>query len=707
MKNKKNKKKDKRAEEEAAVQAAKANAEAKGSASSSDYRYATGTLFSEPRAMDVKIGNFSMTAYGRTLIKDTQIEFTIGRRYGLIGANGCGKTTFLRCMANREVPIPNHIDIYHLEEEAEKTNMTAMEYVIKEAKAEYKRLEDFADEVLEEDGPESELLQDIYERLDDMDPETFESRASVLLYGLGFLARDFSKKTKDMSGGWRMRVSLAKALFVKPTLLLLDEPTNHLDLEACVWLENYLATYPRCLVVVSHSQDFLNGVCTHVIDITPQMTLKNYTGNYDMYIQTKRELETHQMKIWRKEQDDIKHLKSFIASCGTFSNLVRQAKSKQKILDKMYARGLTPKVVPGPSYNFKFAACQSLPPPILAFQDMAFTYSGDMKDALYDGVNLGVDMDSRIAIVGPNGAGKSTLLKLMLGELTPTRGLVRPHTHVSFGRYHQHSAEVLDDSMTPLDFMDTTFADLNWDDRKWRQQVGRFGISGRYQTAPIGVLSDGLKSRLVFSMIATRNPNLLLLDEPTNHLDMECIDALAEAINAFSGGMVVVSHDFRLLEQVAQTIWVVDHKQITVWKGDIRSYKQSLIHGFKTKEIYGGKPGKEFKMPVPEEKKAPTLAEKMQKLSVNQPTLTVAFTPKEPEPEPEPVAGFDGVYVNPKGPDRKIARNTVTFSDGSTSKVTIADGVLTMKFQGTTCTATMNDDGSVLTWSDGDKWNRK
>jgi ATP-binding cassette subfamily F protein 2 len=313
--------------------------------------------------------------------------------------------------------------------------------------------------------------------------------------------------------------------------------------------------------------------------ITPELTLKNYSGNYDQYITTKREQEVNQMKLYRKEQDDIKHLKQFIASCGTFTNAVRQAKSKQKILDKMYARGLTPKVTVGHSYNFRFAACDPLPPPILQFQHMAFSYSGDIKDALYRDVNLGVDMDSRVAIVGPNGAGKSTLLKLMLQELRPIEGFMRPHTHVKFGRYHQHSNDVLNDRMTPLEFMEHTFREKQWDDRQWRQQVGRFGISGRYQTSPIGVLSDGLKSRLVFSMIATNNPNLLLLDEPTNHLDMECIDALADAINHFQGGVVLVSHDFRLLEQVAEQIWVVDNKQITVWGGDIRSYKAHLVSG--------------------------------------------------------------------------------------------------------------------------------
>lgn len=545
-----------------------------------EYRSATGVLYSQPTALDVKIGGFTLTGYGRELIKDTAIEFTIGRRYGLIGANGSGKSTFLRCMAAREVPIPDFIDIFLLEHEAAPSDDTALEAVVKGVRKEMARLEKLAEEIMDtEGGAESELLEDVYARLEAFDPNTIDSRASILLKGLGFSNVDMKKRTRDMSGGWRMRCSLAQALFIKPTLLLLDEPTNHLDLEACVWLENYLSTYPRCLVVVSHSEDLLNGVCTHTMTITPELTLKNYTGNYAQYVITKQENEVNQMRAYKKEQEDIKHLKTFIASCGTFSNLVRQAKSKQKILDKMYAAGLTPKVAAGPSYNFRFAECGELPSPIIQFQKMAFGYAGTEESLLYKDIDLGVAMDSRIVIVGPNGAGKSTLLKLMCGELYPTRGGVRPHTHLSIGRYHQHSNDVLDTALTPLEFMDRKFPEKKWDEKQWRQQVGRFGITGRYQQSPIGVLSDGLKSRLVFSMIATNNPNLLLLDEPTNHLDMECIDALADAINHFSGGIVLVSHDFRLLEKVAKEIWVCDNKKVSSWPGDIRSYKASLVRG--------------------------------------------------------------------------------------------------------------------------------
>lgn len=548
---------------------------------SQSYRSATGILESRPLERDVKIGGFALSAYGKVLIQDTMIELTIGRRYGLIGENGCGKSTFLKCLAEREVPIPDHIDLHYLAEEAEPSNVTAIDYLLNHARKELARLESQVEELLDED-PECGLLEDLYQKIEDLDPNTFEQRASKLLHGLGFTAVDMHKETKDMSGGWRMRVSLGLCLFIRPMLLLLDEPTNHLDLEACVWLETYLSTYPYCLVVVSHSQDFLNGVCTNIIDITPMKTLVGYTGNYDQYVKTKRENEVNQMKRYKKEQDDIKHLKQFISSCGTYSNLVKQAKSKQKILDKMEAAGLTEKVQPPPQFSFDFSECEKLQPPILTFKDVAFSYSGKKKDYLYANLNIGCDQDSRIALVGPNGAGKSTLLKLMCGELSATEGRVRRHLHLNIGRYHQHSTDQLDKSMTVLDFMINYFSGrIKMEEEDWRKHIGRYGITGRDQKTKIGLLSDGIKSRIVFAMLAGDRPNFLLLDEPTNHLDMHCIDALADAINHFDGGLVLVSHDFRLIDQVAKEIWVCDNKTVSKWPKDIRRYKKSLIKKMK------------------------------------------------------------------------------------------------------------------------------
>jgi len=543
------------------------------------YRSVTGVLTSRKLARDIKFGSFSLISWGTELIMDTDLELTVGRRYGLLGRNGSGKSEFLKCIANREVPIPDWVDLFLLSEEAKPEARTAMEVVVGKAESEVKRLEKLAETMLEEEGPDSPTLQDIYDRIESLDPATFKQRAGRILKGLGFDDKMLAKGTKDMSGGWRMRVSLAEALFIKPTLMLLDEPTNHLDLESCVWLEQYLATecLNQCLVIVSHSQDFLNGVCTTICHITPKKTLKYYGGNYDMFIQTKRENEVNQMKQYEKQQADIKKIKQFISSAGTYSNLVKQAKSKQKILDKMKADGLIEKPEVDRPLTFFFPECERLPSPVLALNNVGFAYSGDMKDALYRGVNCGVDMDSCTALVGPNGAGKSTLLKLFCGDLSPTEGEIKRHLHLRFGRYHQHSVEQLDTTKNPLEFVSSKFPDEKLEEQGWRAHLGRYGISGKLQKTKIGKLSDGQRTRIVFSMLALQKPNMIILDEPTNHLDMESIDSLAFAINKFNGGVFLVSHDFRLIDQVAKEIWICDNKTITTWKGTIQSYKAMLV----------------------------------------------------------------------------------------------------------------------------------
>ncbi|WIA10679.1 hypothetical protein OEZ85_010859 [Tetradesmus obliquus] len=541
-------------------------------------RTVTGVLSSRPTARDIKIDGFSLGICGNELIQDCSIELTIGRRYGLIGQNGCGKSSFLQALASREVPIPDHLDIYHLHQEAEPSDRTALEAVIDHIREEMERLHAQEEAIMSEHGPSDERLEAIYDRLDELDPNTFESRAAELLHGLGFSRVMMERKTKDMSGGWRMRVALARALFAAPTLLLLDEPTNHLDLEACVWLEEYLKTYNKCLVLVSHSQDFLNGVCTHIIWLT-QRKLTYYTGNYDTFMKTVAENEVVQMKKYQKEQEDIKHIKEFIASCGTYANLVKQAKSKQKILDKMVEAGLTQPVQRERTFEFQFPDCDKLPPPVLPFQNVSFSYSGNAEGMLYKDLEFGIDCDSRIALVGPNGAGKSTLLKLMLGDLQPTKGTVTRHMHLSIGRYHQHSTDALDNSMTPLEFFAFTYPNTPTFKREtdeWRAFLGRYGITGRLQTSKIGMLSEGQKSRLIFAMMCMKNHNMMLLDEPTNHLDIEAIDSLAEAIKGFKGGMVLVSHDFRLIDQVAKDIWVCEKQTVKPWKGTIREYKAHL-----------------------------------------------------------------------------------------------------------------------------------
>ncbi|OKL57680.1 ABC transporter ATP-binding protein ARB1 [Talaromyces atroroseus] len=538
-------------------------------------RVTTGVLASMASSRDVKITSASLVFHGKVLFNDSTLELNYARRYGLLGENGCGKSTLLKAIDKREFPIPEHIDIYLLNEGAPPSELGALEWVVKEAENELERMEKLAEDILEKDGPESPVLEDLYERMETMDPSTFHTRASLILTGLGFNSTTIHKKTKDMSGGWRMRVALAKALFVKPSLLLLDDPTAHLDLEACVWLEEYLKKWERTLVLVSHSMDFLNGVCTNMIDMRMKQLLY-YGGNYDSYHKTRSEQETNQMKAYTKQQEEIAHIKKFIASAGTYANLVRQAKSRQKILDKMEADGFIQPVIPDKVFSFRFADVEKLPPPVLSFDDVTFSYSGKPDDTLYENLDFGVDMDSRTALVGPNGVGKSTLLRIMTGKLSPNSGRVTRHTHLKMGLYSQHSAEQLDLTKSALDFVRDKFSTKSQDYQYWRQQLGRYGLTGESQTALMGTLSEGQKSRIVFALLAIEAPNMLLLDEPTNGLDIPTIDSLAEAINAFSGGVVVVSHDFRLLDKIAKDIMVCEHKTVRRWDGSIGEYKNYL-----------------------------------------------------------------------------------------------------------------------------------
>ncbi|XP_078572038.1 ATP-binding cassette sub-family F member 2-like [Branchiostoma floridae x Branchiostoma japonicum] len=537
-------------------------------------RSCTGVLSSHPMGRDIKFESFTLTFHGHELFHDTKVELNTGRRYGLVGLNGCGKSMLLSALGNREVDIPSHIDIFHLTREMPTSDKTALQCVM-EVDAERVRLETEMEHLHGKADEESaERLLDIYERLEELDADKAEMRAAAILHGLGFSHKMTQTKVKDFSGGWRMRIALARALFVKPSLLMLDEPTNHLDLDACVWLEEELKNYKRILVLVSHSQDFLNGVCTNIIHVN-NCKLHYYGGNYDVYVRTRLEQLENQAKRYKWEQDQIKHMKSYIARFGHGSaKLARQAQSKEKTLKKMVDGGLTEKVVLDQTLTFYFPECGKVPPPVMQVQDVSFRYADDLP-WIYRNLEFGVDLDSRIALVGPNGAGKSTLMKLLDGELVPTDGLIRRNSHLRIGRFHQHLQEKLDLNQSAVEFLMASYPEVK-EIEEMRSIVGKYGLTGRQQMCPLKNLSDGQRARVIFAWLAWRAPHLLLLDEPTNHLDLETIDALADAINAFEGGLVLISHDFRLINQVAEEIWVCEHGTVRKWKGDILSYKLDL-----------------------------------------------------------------------------------------------------------------------------------
>ena len=390
--------------------------------------FATNRKGVDSRSRDINVQNFTLQHMGMVMLDETELVFNHGNRYGLIGRNGSGKSTLLKVIGARAIPVPSNIDLFLLDQEVPPSDtVTAIEAVMS-VDEERLRLEQQAedlnnylsilsDKMANEDNDNAdadesgktleeqqedimEALTSVYERLDALDADTAEVRARLILKGLGFTHEMQGKLAKDFSGGWRMRVALARALFISPAFLVLDEPTAHLDMESVIWLEDRLSKYTGILLLVSHSQDFMNQVCTHTIHLTNKRKLQYYDGNYDQFVKTKSEKEENQMKQYKWEQDQIKSMKEYVARFGhgTAKN-AKQAQSKEKVLEKMIRGGLTDKPDEEKPLNFRFADPGKLVPPVLAFHDVSFGYPGCQP--LYTSVNLGVDLDSRIALVGP------------------------------------------------------------------------------------------------------------------------------------------------------------------------------------------------------------------------------------------------------------------------------------------------------------------
>jgi ATP-binding cassette subfamily F protein 2 len=524
---------------------------------------------------DVIVTDLDIAFHGVQLLEGAQLELFPKHRYGLVGPNGCGKSTLLRALGCGEIGFPPCLDYFHVKEEIEASHtMTALEAVLSLCAAESARLEKQLESLASAEDADA-LMEQIYERLDELDPATAEVRASKILFGLGFTDDMQARVTSSFSGGWRMRIALAQALFQGPTLLLLDEPTNHLDIEAVVWLEGYLAKFNKILLMVSHSQDFMNVVCTDIIHLQ-QKKLVYYDGNYDQYVATRENLETNQMKRFETEQKQIDHMKDYIRRFEHANEKrSRQAQSKMKVLEKLERGGLVEEVEQDANINFHFQCGGALPPPIIQFTDVGFNYPNCPK--LYRGLNLGVTSDSRICLVGPNGAGKTTLTKMMIRELDATEGTVAMSPYCKIARFHQHFVDLIDMELSPLAWFQSEFP-LVKDPTPLRSALGRFGISGLLQGVPMKTLSDGQKSRVVLAWMSNRAPHLMILDEPTNHLDIESIDALAEGINDFEGAVIVVSHDLRLIAQIAKEIWICEKGKVQRFNGDIADYKKYVQH---------------------------------------------------------------------------------------------------------------------------------
>ncbi|XP_052221586.1 ATP-binding cassette sub-family F member 1-like isoform X2 [Dreissena polymorpha] len=532
--------------------------------------------------LDIKVENFSISARGKELFVNANLYITAGRRYGLVGPNGHGKTTLLKHIAARALNIPANIDVLYCEQEVVAEDMPSLEVVLK---ADVKRtalLEEEKRLVAESEAgntKNTERLNQVYEDLRAIGADSAESKARRILSGLGFTVGMMDRPTKSLSGGWRMRVSLARALFIEPTLLMLDEPTNHLDLNAVIWLDNYLQTWKKTLLVVSHDQSFLDNVCSDIIHLD-QQKLFYYRGNYGAFKKMLVQKRKEQLKAFEKQEKQIKDDKSSGKSKKQAESKAKEAltRKQQKNRSKMEMFAEEEKkteLLQKPKeyiVKFRFPSPSSLSPPILGISNCTFTYGSGSP--LFKDLDFGIDMSSRVAIVGPNGVGKSTFLKLLVGTLQPTTGELQKNHRLRIGKYDQHSADQLVPDESPIEHLQRNF---NMDYQLCRKTLGSFGLPGHSHTIKNRDLSGGQKARVALADLTCRQPDVLILDEPTNNLDIESIDALAEAINDFKGGVVIVSHDERLIRETDCNLWVVENKTINEVDGDFDDYRKELL----------------------------------------------------------------------------------------------------------------------------------
>ncbi|XP_067281490.1 ATP-binding cassette sub-family F member 1 isoform X2 [Pseudorasbora parva] len=532
-------------------------------------------------ASDIKLERFSISAHGKELFVNADLLIVAGRRYGLVGPNGKGKTTLLKHIANRALSIPPNIDVLLCEQEVVADDTPAVQAVLKADTRRLKLLEDerqLQSRLEKGDDSVAERLEKVYEELRVIGAAAAEAKARRILAGLSFTPEMQNRPTRKFSGGWRMRVSLARALFMEPTLLMLDEPTNHLDLNAVIWLNNYLQSWKKTLLIVSHDQSFLDDVCTDIMHLDNQK-LYYYRGNYltfkKMYVQKQKEL----LKQYEKQEKKLKDLKAGGKSTKQAEKQTKDALTRKQQKGKKKSQEEEsheiPELLKRPkeyTVKFTFPNPPPLSPPILGLYSVDFGY--ESQKPLFKNVDFGIDMESRICIVGPNGVGKSTLLLLLTGKLNPSKGEMRKNHRLKVGFFNQQYADQLNMEESPTEYLQRNF-NLQYQDA--RKCLGRFGLESHAHTIQISKLSGGQKARVVFAELSCRQPDVLILDEPTNNLDIESIDALSEAINEYKGAVIIVSHDARLITETQCHLWVVEDQSINQIDGDFEDYKREVL----------------------------------------------------------------------------------------------------------------------------------
>ena len=525
----------------------------------------------------LRISNLTLRRGAKVLVDQASLTVSPGHKVGIVGANGCGKSSLFSLIRGEIAPDGGTIDfpprwvIAHVAQETPAVDRSALDYVL-DGDRELRDVEGALREAESDDATPGELLGELHERYAAIGGHAATSRAAMLLHGLGFATDQHGRRVAEFSGGWRMRLNLAQALMCRSDLLLLDEPTNHLDLDAVLWLEDWLKKYPGTLLLITHDRDFLDATIGTIVHFDNRK-LRVYPGNYAQFEVQRAEALALQQATYAKQQKRIAHLQSFVDRFRAKATKARQAQSRLRMLEKI---DVVAKAHIDTPFSFSFADAGRAPRQLFRLEDVSIGYGdhvvlSDVEWALLPG--------ARIGLLGPNGAGKSTLLKVLVGDLQPIAGTMHVGQGLAIGYFAQHQVEQLRLEQTPLWHLKRL--DPSARDQDLRNFLGGFdfgsgGIEGKADTA-IASFSGGEKARLALALIVYQKPNLLLLDEPTNHLDIEMREALTEALLEFEGALVVIAHDRHLLRATVDELWLVDAGKLQPFDGDLDDYRDWVL----------------------------------------------------------------------------------------------------------------------------------
>jgi len=516
----------------------------------------------------LRINDISYSVEGRPLFQGASAVIPNGHKVGLIGRNGAGKTTLFRLIRGElaleggEITLPSHARIGGVAQEVPSSDVSLIDTVLA---ADTERAALLAEA---ETATDPHRIAEVQTRLTDIDAWSAEGRASSILKGLGFDHAEQRRPCSAFSGGWRMRVALASVLFARPDLLLLDEPTNYLDLEGALWLENYLGRYPHSVIIISHDRELLNRAVGAILHLeNKQLTF--YQGPYDQFARQRAASRAVQAAQAKKQAAHRAHLQSFVDRFKAKASKAKQAQSRVKMLERMQPI-IAPEDVARTVFNFPDP--EELSPPIIASEAVSVGY-GDT--VVLHKLNLRIDQDDRIALLGKNGEGKSTLAKLLSRRLTPMAGRLTMSNKLRIGYFAQHQVDELHVDENPLQHLQRERP--NEMQSKLRARLAGFGLGRDQAETPVARLSGGQKARLSLLLATIDAPHLLILDEPTNHLDIESREALVEALTAYRGAVILVSHDMHLLSMVADRLWLVSDGGVAPFDDDLAAYRRMLL----------------------------------------------------------------------------------------------------------------------------------